>query len=381
MQDEITSTTGTENAAGLAKRFDERASAQRDKMSSSFRTKKGMDTFTNGMNSLRGQLGVAAINGERDGRLAYRVGQHVTTLRSSALFVGNNPLSLPQVQADMDAAIDGFDETEVSAPKKQEMRIQAARALRESASLGYLEQGGAIKVQDYYDPAKVRKESNRAVIEGRSGDVKTVYAGGEQGFDLAMEIVAKNEGGFVKAGVLGDNAGATNYGVTQATLNRLNETQPGKYPAKVKELSPDQAQEIAKTEYYDRNEIAQYSPGMQIYALDTVYQHGRGPQLLKASGGDLDKLHELRRDYLESVIATKQAQADAGDPEARKFVNLGPLAAQAVGSHVRGSQAGRGIADWGRRGIGRPARAGCSARPEIRRVPAGDRRRGIEDDA
>jgi len=324
LQQEITSTTGTERAAGLAQRFDRQMESERDKLAGDFMTKKGRDALLNGMNSLRGQLGTSAIAGERDGRLAYRVGQHVTTLRSSAQFLGQNPLALPQVQADMDRAIDEFDESEVSAPKKMEMRHQAQRALGEAASLGYLEQGGAIQVQDFYDPIKRRKESNRAVIEGRTKDVKTVYAGGEQGFDRAMEVVARNEGGFVRAGVLGDNAGATNYGVTQDTLNRLNKAHPGKYPSDVKKLSKDQAQQIAKTEYYDRNDIAQYSPGVQIYALDTVYQHGRGPQLLKASGGDLDRLHDLRKDYLESVIATKQTQADAGDAEARKFVGLAP---------------------------------------------------------
>lgn len=324
LQQEITSTTGTERASGLASRFDAQMGVERDKLAGQFKTKKGTDAFLNGMNSLRGQLGAVAITGERDGRLAYRIGQHVTTLRSSAMFVGQNPLSLPQVQADMDRAIDAFDESEVSAPKRMEMHHQAARALREAASLGYLEQGGAVKVQDYYDPVKARKASNKAVIEGRAKDVKHVYAGGEQGFDLAMQVVAKNEGGFVKDGVLGDGAGATNYGVTQDTLTRLNKIHPGKYPSDVKSLSKDQAQQIAKTEYYDRNEIAQYSPGVQIYALDTVYQHGRGPQLLKASGGDLDKLHELRKEYLESVIASKQAQAAAGDTEARKFVALAP---------------------------------------------------------
>ena len=323
LQQEITSTTGTERASGLASRFDAQMSTERDKLAGQFKTKKGADAFLNGMNSLRGQLGAVAITGERDGRLAYRIGQHITTLQSSAMFVGQNPLSLPQVQADMDRAIDAFDESEVSAPKRMEMHRQAARALREAAALGYLEQGGAVKVQDYYDPVKARKASNRAVIEGRTKDVKHVYAGGEQGFDLAMQVVAKNEGGFYEWGKVA--GGATNYGVTQDTLTRLNKIHPGKYPSDVKSLTKEQAQQIAKTEYYDKNEIAQYSPGVQIYALDTVYQHGRGPDLLKASGGDLDTLHKMRQQYMLEVVRPGWERAAArGDEGAAKALKTWP---------------------------------------------------------
>lgn len=128
------------------------------------------------------------------------------------------------------------------------------------------------------------------------------------GFDFAYKAaLAQNEGGYTDGKDLGENF-ATNYGITQRTLDGAKSRFPDRYPADVKDLTQEQAREIFKRDYWDANGLDKYSPAFQVYALDTVVQHGRGPALVRAAKGSLDTLHDLRVRYLEGLISNNRVK-------------------------------------------------------------------------
>lgn len=66
-------------------------------------------------------------------------------------------------------------------------------------------------------------------------------------FAPALAYLLPNEGGYVDNP--NDIGGATNYGITQATLDAWNQSNAG-YPASVADLTVDQAGDIYQTQYW-----------------------------------------------------------------------------------------------------------------------------------
>ena len=148
------------------------------------------------------------------------------------------------------------------------------------------------------DSVRYARRYEEALSERRAA-----LSSGGGGFDFAYKAaLALNEGGYTDGKDLGEDF-ATNYGITQRTLDGAKARFPDRYPADVKDLTQEQAREIFKRDYWDANGLDKYSPAFQVYALDTVAQHGRGPALVRAAEGSLTKLHDLRARYLEGLIS------------------------------------------------------------------------------
>lgn len=76
-------------------------------------------------------------------------------------------------------------------------------------------------------------------------------------FDMAYEKLAEREGGYTDGTDQIDDE-ATNMGITQTTLTNYSAKHPeSNMPSDVKHLTPNQAREIYKSEYWDNTNIPQ----------------------------------------------------------------------------------------------------------------------------
>jgi lysozyme family protein len=84
-------------------------------------------------------------------------------------------------------------------------------------------------------------------------------------FKQALHFVFGNEGGY--SNHPDDHGGATNFGVTQKTLDQWNDTYPElEYPLGVENLSQDQAETIYRTNYWKWDGVS--DPAIAIKLFD-----------------------------------------------------------------------------------------------------------------
>ena len=90
--------------------------------------------------------------------------------------------------------------------------------------------------------------------------------------DAMIEDVIRREGGFVDHPA--DRGGPTKFGITQATLSaHLGRAATA---AEVEQLSPDQAKQIYRRDYYESPQIDQLPDAIQPFVLDSAVNHGPG---------------------------------------------------------------------------------------------------------
>lgn len=157
--------------------------------------------------------------------------------------------------------------------------------------------------------------------------------------DGMLDDILRREGGFVDDP--DDRGGATNYGVTIGTLSNVLGREAT--AADVKALTPEQAREIYRRDYYKAPHIDELPGAIQPFMFDAAVNHGPGgaakllqralraaghpvavdgqigPQTIAAAqdaygmrgNGLRDMLVDERRRYYERIIA--------GDPSQEKF--------------------------------------------------------------
>lgn len=103
--------------------------------------------------------------------------------------------------------------------------------------------------------------------------------------------------------VKGDRGGPTKYGISQRAYPKLD----------IKNLTRDEAIEIAKKDYWDKNKIDQLDPSIREIHFDTAFNKGSGTaqKLLDRSGGDPTKYLDERQKYYNEIVKN--------DPSQKKF--------------------------------------------------------------
>ena len=80
-------------------------------------------------------------------------------------------------------------------------------------------------------------------------------------FDRAYEVLIANEGGY--SNHVADNGGETKYGISKARYPMID----------IKNLSPEQAKEITKRDYWDRFRCAELPWPIAVTLFDCVFNH------------------------------------------------------------------------------------------------------------
>jgi lysozyme family protein len=103
--------------------------------------------------------------------------------------------------------------------------------------------------------------------------------------------------------VKGDRGGPTKYGISQKAYPKLD----------IKNLTKEQAIEIAKRDYWDKNKVDQLDPALREVYFDTAFNKGSGAAklLLERSGGDPAKFLDERQKYANEIVKK--------DPSQKKF--------------------------------------------------------------
>jgi len=115
-------------------------------------------------------------------------------------------------------------------------------------------------------------------------------------------------------------------GTTKFGINHLHNEMK---PEEVAKLSPEQAMAHYKEKYWKPMGIDNMSPDMQIVAFDAAVQHGADAdtkKMIEESGGDAEKLIELRRDY---YLQLAKQNPEKNGPQLRGWMNrLGQIKSQ-----------------------------------------------------
>ncbi len=117
------------------------------------------------------------------------------------------------------------------------------------------------------------------------------------GFDKAWQFTLQHEGGYAAHDA---NGAPVNFGINQAA-------HPG---VDVKNLTPAQAKQIAKTDYWNAIHGDSLPPAMQAAAFDTAYIFGPKAAQLMAdqADGDPQKLIDIREQRMQQMIADDPAK-------------------------------------------------------------------------
>lgn len=93
-------------------------------------------------------------------------------------------------------------------------------------------------------------------------------------FDEALSFVIGNEGGYVNDP--DDRGGATNFGITQSTLERARREGIGRLPKDVKDLTREQAYEIYRILYWKASKASELPDPLCTLHFDAAVNHGVG---------------------------------------------------------------------------------------------------------
>lgn len=119
----------------------------------------------------------------------------------------------------------------------------------------------------------------------------------DENFRKSMEVVFKNEGGFIDDPA--DLGGRTNMGITQFTYNDYCK----RYKAPVKDvkfLTKEEAIEVYYNDYWKKSGADKVESQIEALILfDTAVLHGvgRAKQFFKESNGNFEKMIQLRKEY------------------------------------------------------------------------------------
>ena len=125
-----------------------------------------------------------------------------------------------------------------------------------------------------------------------------------------LKFVLAREGGYVNRKT--DRDGPTNKGVTQTTYNSYRRSK--NLPTKdVKEISQQEVEDIYYNNYYKASGADKIeNPRLALYVFDTAILHGvyGAKQILKKSGGDLEKFEQLRREHYYKEVEQNPEQKE-----------------------------------------------------------------------
>lgn len=123
-----------------------------------------------------------------------------------------------------------------------------------------------------------------------------------------LKFVLAREGGYVND--KDDPGGETNKGITHTTYNSYRRSK-GLPTRSVKYITTEELEDIYYHNYYKASGADKIeNPQLALYVFDTAILHGvsDAKQMLKKSGGDLDKFEQLRREHYYKVVEEKPAK-------------------------------------------------------------------------
>jgi len=132
--------------------------------------------------------------------------------------------------------------------------------------------------------------------------------------------------------VKGDKGGATKYGISQRAYPDLD----------IKNLTKEQAIEIAKRDYWDKNQIDKLDPAIREIHFDTAFNKGSGAakRFLERSGGDPTKYLEERQKYVDKIVKNNPSQKKFQEGWSNRVKDLGKIADAATDIIIPSAQAG-----------------------------------------
>jgi len=131
--------------------------------------------------------------------------------------------------------------------------------------------------------------------------------------------------------VKGDKGGATKYGISQKAYPNLD----------IKNLTKEQAIEIAKRDYWDKNNIDKLDPAMREIYFDTAFNKGSGTakKLFERSGGDPNKFLDERQKYVNELVKNNPSQKKFKEGWSNRVNDLRKVAETATDVLIPSAQA------------------------------------------
>jgi hypothetical protein len=132
--------------------------------------------------------------------------------------------------------------------------------------------------------------------------------------------------------VKGDKGGPTKYGISQKAYPNLD----------IKNLTKEQAIEIAKRDYWDKNNIDKLDPAMREIYFDTAFNKGSGAakKIFERSGGDPNKFLDERQKYVDSLVKNNPSQKKFKEGWSNRVNDLRKVAETATDAIIPSAQAG-----------------------------------------
>ena len=127
-----------------------------------------------------------------------------------------------------------------------------------------------------------------------------------------LKFILAREGGYVNRKT--DRGGPTNKGVTQVTYNSYRRSKD-LLTKDVKDITQQEVEDIYYNNYYKASGADKIdNPRLALYVFDTAILHGvyGAKQILKKSGGSLEKFEQLRREHYYQEVKK--------NPEKKKFL-------------------------------------------------------------
>lgn len=129
----------------------------------------------------------------------------------------------------------------------------------------------------------------------------------EKYFDKMLKYIHSQEGGYAYHPA--DNGGATCKGVIQTTYDSYRKRNHLSTQS-VKNISDAEARAIAHEIFVDCGADKIDNPRVALMVFDIAYNSGaaKAKEMFKKSGGDLNKLETLRRQFYSNIVRRKPSQ-------------------------------------------------------------------------
>lgn len=223
------------------------------------------------MSTLRTSLGQQALTFEAGARRDYRIDQTSETISNNAKNAQDNPANFNVLYGETIATINALE-----VPPREKSALLA----KAKSELSYAKMFGEVQRDPQGAAAKLR------------GSVKPAEAGGAPAGDFksVMKFIFEKEGGYNS----NDGNGPVNFGINQAANPDVN----------VKALTKEGAAGIYKNRYWNAIGGDQLPAGVALMAMDTAVNQGVAfaKKILNASGGDVSKMAEMRREKYASLV-------------------------------------------------------------------------------
>ena len=261
------------------------------------------------------------LAGVTNEKAAYAARRHIATLREQTLKSSMMLEAQAAVQNrsdKVDGAVENWKSLAAQTPALADQLIESSKLM--IANSGFNEHDRVVKAkkaeQEILEAAasnymlnqpkqfmaslhrRVGKEAEAAAsapgADGQPAASPVVSASGGT-FDRAVEFTLKAEGGFNPND---SNNAPSNFGINQGANPDVD----------VKGLTKDKAIELYKSRYWNKiggDELAAKDPRLAIVAFDTAVMAGVGKakELLAKADGDVDKLYNLRKEFLDGLVA------------------------------------------------------------------------------